>query len=238
MPGGAVSLFRVEQENPQGSGSTVFRIPILMMGGCTPEQPGADGPPRRGSLLGPRFPPLRGCGHPGLPLGRALPVVPLQVSVGDGPRSSGGGPARVMIVELGVPASLVGITCIALPLVFAPFRALHRASLRSHRCERRVEAASPSSGRGRSVQLRRRFWPSCPCVVSGWLLAGEGEAGAAPVWIRSRARRRGFGLPPGGGGGSTRSDRRAGPLAPRPLPPGIPPRVGGIMYGHASSPGG
>ena len=41
---------------------------------------------------------------------------------------------RVMIVELDVPASLVGLM-LALPLVFAPFRALigHRSD--THRCE-------------------------------------------------------------------------------------------------------
>ena len=72
---------------------------------------------------------------PELPLGRLLRLSLFQVSVGMALVLLVGTLNRVMIVELGVPASLVGVM-ISLPLIFAPFRALigfhsdnHRSAL-------------------------------------------------------------------------------------------------------------
>ena len=64
-----------------------------------------------------------------LPLGRLLRLSLFQVSVGVAMVLLIGTLNRVMIVELGVPAWLVAVM-VGLPLVFAPFRAFDRLSLR------------------------------------------------------------------------------------------------------------
>ncbi|GAC1620580.1 MAG: BCD family MFS transporter [Nevskia sp.] len=73
--------------------------------------------------LGPRFLPFADAATPELPLPRLLRLSLFQVSVGIALALLIGTLNRVMIVELGVPATLVGVM-VALPLVFAPFRAL------------------------------------------------------------------------------------------------------------------
>ena len=73
--------------------------------------------------LGPRFLPFADVATPDLPLGRLLRLSLFQVSVGMALTLLVGTLNRVMIVELDVPASLVGIM-ISLPLLFAPFRAV------------------------------------------------------------------------------------------------------------------
>ena len=85
--------------------------------------------------LGTRFLPFADAATPDLPLGRLLRLSLFQVSVGMSAVLLIGTLNRVMIVELGVPASLVGLM-VALPIVFAPFRALigfrsdtHRSAL-------------------------------------------------------------------------------------------------------------
>ncbi len=85
--------------------------------------------------LGTRFLPFADVATPELPLGRLLRLSLFQVSVGMALVLMVGTLNRVMIVELDVPASLVGMM-IALPIVFAPFRALigfrsdvHRSAL-------------------------------------------------------------------------------------------------------------
>ena len=85
--------------------------------------------------LGPRFLPFADAATPDLPLSRLLRLSLFQVAVGMALVLLIGTLNRVMIVELKVPASLVGIM-ISLPLIFAPFRALigfrsdnHRSSL-------------------------------------------------------------------------------------------------------------
>ena len=84
--------------------------------------------------LGPRFLPFADVATPDLSVARLLRLSLFQVSVGMSLVLLVGTLNRVMIVELGVPASLVGIM-VALPLLFAPFRALigHRSD--THRCE-------------------------------------------------------------------------------------------------------
>ncbi len=73
--------------------------------------------------LGPRFLPFADAATDQLPLGRLLRLSLFQVSVGMAMVLLTGTLNRVMIVELGVPAWLVGIM-VSLPLLFAPFRAL------------------------------------------------------------------------------------------------------------------
>jgi BCD family chlorophyll transporter-like MFS transporter len=73
--------------------------------------------------LGPRFLPFADAASPELPLGRLLRLSLFQVSVGMAAALLVGTLNRVMIVELGVSAALVA-AMVALPLVFAPFRAL------------------------------------------------------------------------------------------------------------------
>jgi len=72
---------------------------------------------------GARFLPFADVASPELPLSRLLRLSLIQVSVGISLVLLVGTLNRVMIVELGVPASLVGLM-LALPLLAAPFRAL------------------------------------------------------------------------------------------------------------------
>jgi BCD family chlorophyll transporter-like MFS transporter len=78
--------------------------------------------------LGPQFLPFADAATAELPLGRLLRLSLFQVSVGMATVLLNGTLNRVMIVELGVPAALVAVM-VALPLVFAPVRALigHRS---------------------------------------------------------------------------------------------------------------
>lgn len=73
--------------------------------------------------LGPRFMPFADVATPELPLGRLLRLSLFQVSVGMAVVLVIGTLNRVMIVELGVSAWLVAVM-VALPLVFAPLRAV------------------------------------------------------------------------------------------------------------------
>ena len=73
--------------------------------------------------LGPRFLPFADAVTPELPAGRLLRLSLFQVSVGIAAALLIGTLNRVMIVELHVPAGLVA-AMVALPLLFAPFRAL------------------------------------------------------------------------------------------------------------------
>jgi MFS transporter, BCD family, chlorophyll transporter len=72
--------------------------------------------------LGPRFLPFADAATADLPLGRLLRLSLFQVSVGMATALMVGTLNRVMIVELGVAAWLVALM-VALPLLFAPFRA-------------------------------------------------------------------------------------------------------------------
>ena len=74
-------------------------------------------------ILGTRFLPFADAATEELPLGRLLRLSLFQVSVGMAMVLLTGTLNRVMIVELSVPAWLVGLM-VSLPLLFAPFRAL------------------------------------------------------------------------------------------------------------------
>jgi BCD family chlorophyll transporter-like MFS transporter len=127
--------------------------------------------------LGPRFLPFADVATPDLPLSRLLRLSLFQVSVGMAMVLLVGTLNRVMIVELGVPASLVGIM-VALPLVFAPFRALVGFRSDTHRCElgwRRV----PFIWNGTLLQ----FGGFAIMPFALLVLAGKFEAAYAPLWI-------------------------------------------------------
>jgi len=78
---------------------------------------------RRWMQLAPRFLPFADVATEDLPLSRLLRLSLFQISVGMAVVLLNGTLNRVMIVELGVPAWLVS-AMVALPLLFAPFRAL------------------------------------------------------------------------------------------------------------------
>jgi BCD family chlorophyll transporter-like MFS transporter len=73
--------------------------------------------------IGPRFLPFADAATRELPLARVLRLALFQITVGMSLVLLNGTLNRVMIVELGVPASLVA-AMVALPLVFAPCRAM------------------------------------------------------------------------------------------------------------------
>jgi BCD family chlorophyll transporter-like MFS transporter len=82
--------------------------------------------------LGPRFLPFADAATKELPLGRLLRLSLFQVSIGMAMVLLTGTLNRVMIVELNVPAALVGFM-ISLPIIFAPFRALIGFKSDTHR---------------------------------------------------------------------------------------------------------
>ncbi len=127
--------------------------------------------------LGSRFLPFADAATPDLPLPRLLRLSLFQVSVGMALVLLIGTLNRVMIVELSVPASLVG-TMIALPLIFAPFRALIGFRSDTHRSElgwKRV----PFMYRGAMVQ----FGGLAIMPFALLVLSGSGNAAHAPMWI-------------------------------------------------------
>ena len=127
--------------------------------------------------LGPRYLPFADVATADLPLSRLLRLSLFQVTTGMALVLLVGTLNRVMIVELGVPTSLVGIM-LALPLVFAPFRALIGYKSDTHRCElgwRRV----PFIWKGTLWQ----FGGFALMPFALLVLAGKGESASAPVWI-------------------------------------------------------
>ncbi|ABD89321.1 PucC family protein [Rhodopseudomonas palustris] len=129
------------------------------------------------ATLGPRFLPFADAATPDLPLSRLLRLSLFQVSVGMSLVLLVGTLNRVMIVELHVPASIVGVM-ISLPLIFAPFRALigFRSDIHSSVLGwKRV----PFLYKGTMVQFGGlAILPFALLVLSG----GE-EARNAPAWI-------------------------------------------------------
>lgn len=78
---------------------------------------------RQWAKVGTRFLPFADAASDGLPLSRLIRLSLFQVSVGMAMVLLTGTLNRVMIVELGVPASVVAFM-VALPIIFAPARAL------------------------------------------------------------------------------------------------------------------
>jgi BCD family chlorophyll transporter-like MFS transporter len=127
--------------------------------------------------LGSRFLPFADAATPDLPLGRLLRLSLFQVTVGMALVLLVGTLNRVMIVELDVPASLVGVM-ISLPLLFAPFRALIGFKSDIHQSAlgwRRV----PFIFRGTMVQ----FGGLAIMPFALLVLSGGGESARYPVWV-------------------------------------------------------
>lgn len=171
--------------------------------------------------LGPRFLPFADVATPDLPLRRLLRLSLFQISVGMSLVLLVGTLNRVMIVELGVPASLVGIM-VALPLVFAPFRALIGFRSDTHRCElgwRRV----PFIWNGSLLQ----FGGFAIMPFALLVLAGKLQAADAPAWIGHVSAALAFLLV----GAGVHTVQTAGlALATDLTPPESHPRVVGLMY--------
>lgn len=127
--------------------------------------------------IGPRFLPFADVATEAVPLSRLLRLSLFQVTVGMALVLLVGTLNRVMIVELAVPATLVGLM-IALPLVFAPFRALigYRSDIhRSALGWRRV----PYIWKGTMLQFGGfAIMPFALLVLSGY-----DQAADAPAWI-------------------------------------------------------
>jgi BCD family chlorophyll transporter-like MFS transporter len=127
--------------------------------------------------LGTRFLPFADAATPELPLSRLLRLSLFQVSVGMALVLLIGTLNRVMIVELGVPASVVGVM-LALPLIFAPFRALIGFRSDTHRSAlgwKRV----PFIWKGTLIQ----FGGLAIMPFALLVLSGGGNAHNYPVWF-------------------------------------------------------
>lgn len=171
--------------------------------------------------LGPRFLPFADAASPDLPLSRLLRLSLFQVSVGMALVLLVGTLNRVMIVELGVAASLVGLM-ISLPLVFAPFRALIGYKSDIHRSAlgwRRV----PFIWRGSMLQFGGfALMPFALLVLSGYA-----DAAHAPEWIGIVGAAIAF-LLVGAGAHMVQTVGLA--LATDLAPPESQPKVVGLMY--------
>jgi len=129
------------------------------------------------SGLGTRYLPFAEAASATVPLSRLLRLSLFQVTVGMALVLLVGTLNRVMIVELDVPAALVG-GMLALPLLFAPFRALI-----GHRSDNHVSALGwrrvPYIWKGTMLQFGGfAIMPFALLVLSGY-----GEAVDAPRWI-------------------------------------------------------
>jgi BCD family chlorophyll transporter-like MFS transporter len=132
---------------------------------------------RAWAAAGTRFLPFADAATPDLPLSKLLRLSLFQVACGMALTLLIGTLNRVMIVELSVPASLVGVM-ISLPLLFAPFRAVIGYRSDNHRSVlgwKRV----PFIYRGTMVQ----FGGLAIMPFALLVLAGAGEAAHAPAWI-------------------------------------------------------
>ena len=131
---------------------------------------------RKIATLGTRFLPFADAASEDLPLSRLLRLSLFQVTVGMALTLLIGTLNRVMIVEMEVPASIVGIM-ISLPLLFAPFRAIIGFRSDNHRSQlgwKRV----PYIWMGTMLQFGGLSIMPFALLV----LAGAGEASKAPVW--------------------------------------------------------
>jgi BCD family chlorophyll transporter-like MFS transporter len=132
---------------------------------------------RKLTSVAPRYLPFADVATPEVPLSRLLRLSLFQVTVGMALVLLVGTLNRVMIVELAVPASIVAIM-LAMPLVFAPLRALIGYKSDTHRSAlglRRV----PYIWKGTMYQFGGfAIMPFALLVLSGF-----GEAVDAPRWI-------------------------------------------------------
>lgn len=127
--------------------------------------------------MGPRFLPFADVATWEVPLSRLLRLSLFQITVGMALVLLVGTLNRVMIVELEVPAWLVAVM-LALPLVFAPFRALIGHKSDTHRCAlgwRRV----PFIWKGTLWQ----FGGFAIMPFALLVLAQQGESQNFPLWL-------------------------------------------------------
>ncbi len=175
----------------------------------------------RWASLGPRFLPFADAATPDLPLPRLLRLSLFQVSVGMALVLLVGTLNRVMIVELGVGASLVAVM-VSLPVLYAPFRALIGFRSDTHDSAlgwRRV----PFIWMGTLIQFGGlAVMPFALLVVSG-----GGNASQWPAWIGQAGAGIAF-LAVGAGLHTTQTAGLA--LATDLAPPESRPRVVGLMY--------
>jgi MFS transporter, BCD family, chlorophyll transporter len=171
--------------------------------------------------LGARYLPFADAATAEVPLSRLLRLSLFQVSAGMTLVLLVGTLNRVMIVELGVPASLVAVM-LALPLVFAPLRALIGFKSDVHRSElgwKRV----PFIYRGTMVQ----FGGLAIMPFALLVLAHQGESASLPAWVGQAAAGLAF-LLVGAGLHITQTVGLA--LATDLTPPERQPKVVGLMY--------
>ncbi|MEM8560703.1 MAG: PucC family protein [Pseudomonadota bacterium] len=173
------------------------------------------------ATLGSRFLPFADVATPELPLHRLIRLSLFQVSVGMSMVLLVGTLNRVMIVELNVPATLVGIM-LALPVLFAPLRAVIGFKSDTHRCElgwRRV----PFVWKGSLLQ----FGGFAIMPFALLVLGGQGQASNAPVIVGQLAAGFAFLLV----GAGIHTVQTAGlALATDLSPQESQPRVVGLMY--------
>ena len=129
------------------------------------------------STIGTRFLPFADAASDDLPLSRLLRLSLFQISVGMAMVMLVGTLNRVMIVEMGVPTTLVSFM-VALPLLIAPFRALigfQSDHHRSHLGWRRV----PYIWMGTLMQ----FGGFSIMPFALLVLSGAGQSAQAPQWV-------------------------------------------------------
>lgn len=173
------------------------------------------------TLRGTRFLPFADAASEDLPLPRLLRLSLFQISVGMCLVLLVGTLNRVMIVELKVPTALVSIM-LALPLLFAPFRAMVGFRSDRHRSElgwRRV----PYIWMGTLIQFGGLSIMPFALLV----LAGAGQSASAPAWVGQLAAAVAF-LLVGAGLHTVQTVGLA--LATDLAPPRDHPKVVGFMY--------
>jgi MFS transporter, BCD family, chlorophyll transporter len=171
--------------------------------------------------LGPRFLPFADAASPDLPLSRLLRLSLFQVSVGMALVLLVGTLNRVMIVELKVSAAWVALM-VALPVLYAPVRALIGFRSDNHRCAlgwRRV----PFIWMGTMIQ----FGGLAVMPFALLVLAGAGESSQWPSWLGPAGAGLAF-LLVGAGLHTTQTAGLA--LATDLSPPENHPKVVGLMY--------
>lgn len=171
--------------------------------------------------LGTRFLPFADAATPDLPLSRLLRLSLFQVSCGMAMVLLMGTLNRVMIVELHVSAALVAVM-VALPIVFAPLRAVIGFRSDTHRSAlgwKRV----PFIWRGSMVQ----FGGFAIMPFALLVLAGAGQSSHYPTWIGQAAAALAF-LLVGAGVHTVQTVGLA--LATDLVPEESQPKVVGLMY--------
>ncbi len=156
-----------------------------------------------------------------LPLSRLMRLALFQMTVGMALVLLIGTLNRVMIVELKVPASLVAVM-VAMPLIFAPFRALI-----GYRSDKHVSAIGwrrvPYIWMGSMIQ----FGGLAVMPFALLVLAGAGQSASAPAWVGQLAAGLAF-LLVGAGLHTTQTVGLA--LATDLAPVEDQPKVVGLMY--------